>query len=236
MVKAVLNILRTYPTCDIERKSDKQIIRKNINPSELTEELLKSYATLHGDLVLVPKRLQGNAPYRQENDAITLTRDSLLPPAPAPMLSGFDNYPSLPSGSGDMYKIMYEREREEAKEYKRKYEDTLTELRRNEIELAGKKPDVIGDVVKSLAGFAPMFMGGGGGGALSLGATPQQEQKQPTMQPISDKRLSAIIGYWPKIDEALKDSLYKIVAAVLTNPENADAILSLLEEQETNPN
>lgn len=235
MIKSIITILRTYAACDVERANDKQIIRKQLNPTEVTEDLLKSYASVHGDLLIIPKRYVGTSPQRVESEAIHIPKSLLFPAVYQNNgLSGFDSLPvqNNTGGNDNMYKIMYEREREEAKEYKQKYEETLNNLRSKEIELAEKKPNIVGDLVQGLAGFAPMLMQSGG---LGLGSAPANPQPQPAqnMQPVTDKRLASIAGYWSKIDEPTKDNIYNIVAAILTNPSNANTVLSLLNETQT---
>ena len=77
MVTSILTILRTYPSCDIQRK-DGTLLRKQVPTLDVTEELLKSYVSVYGDLVIVPKKLIGNSPTRQEQEAITILKDNLI--------------------------------------------------------------------------------------------------------------------------------------------------------------
>jgi hypothetical protein len=224
MLKNIITILKAYPAVDIFRNSDKSVIRRQLYPNEITEDLLKSFASVHGDLYVMPKLMSGNSPRKVEDEAIIIPRN-LLVQAVHQTLSGFTDTP-VHNGNSDMYRIMYEREREESKDWKQKYENTLEQLRQKEILLAEQKPDVMGDVMKGLAGFAPLLMSQG---APALGSTPA---KPSNLQPINDNRLTAIIGYWPKIDENTKNNIYNIVAAILSNPDKAEAVFSVLNETE----
>lgn len=229
MVTSVLTILRTYPSCDIQRK-DGTALRKQVATSEVSEELLRSYVSVYGDLVIVPKKMMGNSPVRMEQEAMTILKDSFQGSATA--LSGFDTMPTPASGggNGELYRIMYDRERSESQEYKRRYEDTLSELRKLEVEHASNKKNLVGDIAQGLAGFAPYLMKGGMAG---LGEAPAEQPKPlPNMQPVSDKRLLAIIGYWPKLDEPTRQSVYNVVAALLGNPSKAEAALAAIDEGE----
>ena len=228
MLKNIITILKAYPAVDIFKNSDQTVIRRQLYPNEITEELLKSYAALHGDLYVMPKLMSGNSPRKVEDEAIIIPRNLILQSQTQP-LSGFSDPTPVQSGNSDMYRIMYEREREEAKDWKQKYESTLEQLRQKEIQLAEQKPDVMGDVMKGLAGFAPLLLNQGAG---SLGSTPQTPAKPTNLQPISDNRLTAIIGYWPKIDENTKNNIYNIVAAILSNPDKVEAVLLALNETE----
>jgi hypothetical protein len=227
MIKNIITILKAYPAIDVFKDSDKSVIRRQLYPNEITEELLRSYAVLHGDLYIVPKLMSGNSPRKVEDETMVIPRNLLVQTVPQ-TLSGLPDIP-VSSGNSDMYRIMYEREREEAKDWKQKYETTLEQLRQKEIALAEQKPDVMGDVMKGLAGFAPLLMNQGAG---ALGSTPQTPAKPNNLQPINDNRLTAIIGYWPKIDENTKNNIYNIVALILTKPDKAEAVLTVLNETE----
>lgn len=223
MVTSAVNILKTYPACDIFRKSDNVLVRKQVKADEVTEGLLKDYLNLHGDLYIVPKKMVGASPMSVREEAIILSKASAFPQAQNAFggLSGFDAQPTPGMGGGnDIYKILYDRERSESQDWKRKYEETLTELRKLEVESAASKNSTGDKLLTTLGSLGPalLSMGGGGGGSLGSTQQPQQPQQQQQLQPISDKRLAVIISAWTKMDDATKENAYNLIAALLENP------------------
>lgn len=245
MVTSAVNILKTYPACDIYRKSDNVLVRKQVKAEEVTEGLLKDYLNLHGDLFIVPKKMVGASPMAVREEALIITKASAFPQEQNGFqgLSGFESQPMPGMGGGnDIYKILYDRERSESQDWKRKYEDTLTELRKLEVESAGNKNSTGDKLMTALSGLAPALpalMGMGGGGALGGTQQPQQQQpqQQQQLQPISDKRLTTIVSFWAKMDEATKDNAYNLIAALIDNPspEAVQRALNGFEEESNYP-
>lgn len=245
-LSAVIQVIRTHPFVDIE-KIDGGIVRKHMPTSELSESTIRSYGAIYGDIRLVPKKLMGNAPLRLESEAIVVPKISVDPvPAPLPFtgLTGLGSpyQPQAQPATGEnVYKILYERANDEAKEYKRKYEDTLTELRKLEVEHAGSKGNVLGDIAQGLAGVAPLLIGKG---AAGLGEAPSQPvQQQPAVSPVKDKRLVNIVTYYNRLGEDGKQQVYELLALVFSEPGNAERAIRALngeiesdEEQESYPN
>lgn len=229
-----LSIARTYPYVDIDAEG--RTIRKHLNTGELTPELLRSYVVAHQQVTIVPKKLNGNSPIRLIGNAMTVDLGSIQNHQPRG-LDGFE--PSFPpvapapssrqSGSEDLYRILYENAREEAREYKRKYEDALNDKHKVELELAGNKNSVVGDIAQGLAGFAPMLMGSMGGG-VGVAGVPQQQQPQPApgLKPVSDVKLAAIIQYYNKLDDAGRQKVYELLAKVFADLSKIDQIISTL--------
>lgn len=208
-IQTALTIAKTFPSVDIE--ADGQIIRKNIDSGTLDDTLLRSYFNAHGSLTIVPKKKNGNAPIRLVGSAIVVDDAGRS-------LAGYEpNYipqpVSIPRGndSGDLYRILYENSKEEARDYKRKYEDALNEKHKVELELAGNKNSFVGDIAQGLAGFAPMIMGGMGGGVGVGSVAPSAPQP---LKPVTDTKLAAIIQYYNRLDAHDKDKVYNLLALV----------------------
>lgn len=233
-ISAAINVLQSYPYCDIEKR-DGTLLRKQVSTSEISEALLKSYATLNGDIRVIPKRLMGKAPLRIESEAI------LIPSSPEPPM--YQQQPLLglsgvgaqfSSTSNEMYKILYEKECKEKDDYRKRYEDTLSELRKLEVEHAGSKGSLMGDIAQGLAGVAPFIMGGKGGGALGE-APAASAPAQPQMTKVQDKRLVNIINYFSRLEEEGKAAFYNLFAKATERRENvskAIEVLSGLEDSE----
>ena len=227
---SVITILRTYPSCDIDRTSG-QPIRKNVTSTELTEDLLSSYTSVYGNIRIYPRVVRGAVSVRVESEMIELPgqKDAVSG------LSGVDSLPAVSSSGNmtEMYKLMYDNEKESSREYKRKYEDILTELRKLEVEHAGSKNSVIGDIASGLAGFAPMLMGGAG--VAGLGNTTTETKPaiaQTGFKPIDDKRLAAIIQYYQKLGEENKVKVYSLLAKVFGNLDAIDQIIQFIDQDE----
>lgn len=243
MVTSAVNILKTYPACDIYRKSDNVLVRKQVKAEEVTEGLIKDYLNLHGDLFIIPKKMVGASPMAVREEALIISKASVFPQAQNGFqgLSGFEGQQMPGMGGGnDIYKILYDRERSESQDWKRKYEDTLTELRKLEVESAGNKNSTGDKLLTTLGSLGPALLGMTGGGG-SLGGTQQPQQQQPQqqgqLQPISDKRLTTIVSFWAKMDEATKDNAYNLIAALIDNPspEAVQRALNGFEEESNYP-
>lgn len=221
-ISEVLVVLRSYPAFDIE-KADGTLLRRQVKTGNDTGELLQSYTRMHGRIRVIPKRKQGSAYVRDTGSTMEVS-DGM--PVGYP-LGGFDGgYQPAQLGytGGDMYRVMWENERENAREYREKYEKTLEELRKLEVEHASSKNSAIGDIVSGLAGVVPSLMGLDGGGAL--GSAPKQAQPA-NLQPVKDNRLLAIVSYYQKLDEPQKGKVYNLLARVF---QNIDSIDSLIEQ------
>lgn len=232
---AVIQIVKTYPFADID-KADGGVIRKHIPTSELSEDMLRSYGAIYGAIRIIPKRLMGNAPLRLDNEAISIPNVPQIEPLPATTLATSlgSPYSAQPTPQGEnVYKILYENAKEDAREYKRKYEDILTEIRKLEVEHAGSKNSFVGDLAQGLAGFAPLLMGKGMAGLGEASSTPEQPAQHVSQvgTPIKDRRLVNIVTYYNKLEEGLKQKLYELLSLALTSPEKIEkAIFSLQTE------
>lgn len=217
----ILGILRSYPAFDIE-KPDGTILRKQLRPGTDAEEILRSYAGMYGRLRIIPKRKQGNAFIRDTSSIMELGAGSESPSYP---LAGISQYHPVPAdNSGEIYRLMWETEKQNAREYRDKYEKTLEELRKLEVEHAASKNNMLGDIVGGLAGVLPSVIGSQ---TPALGAaTPQ-----PTggLQPVSDKRLIGIISFYNKLDESGKAKIYALLAKIFQNMQKIDDVISLID-------
>ncbi|NMC34840.1 MAG: hypothetical protein GYA36_20660 [Veillonellaceae bacterium] len=126
-----------------------------------------------------------------------------------------------------MYRIMWENERENAREYREKYEKTLEELRKLEVEHAASKNSAVGDIVAGLAGVVPSLMGLDGGALGTTAGKPQGAGQ--SLQPVKDNRLQAIVMYYTKLDENQKSKVYNLLAKVFQNINSIDSILEQME-------
>lgn len=218
----VLNIIKSYSHVDIE--SEGKIIRKHIPTSELQSGLLKSYVSIHGSINIIPKRMVGNAPMKVADEAIMVDKSSVETDVG---LGTIETASRSNSPESELYKIMYENAKEEAREYKRKYEDALNDKHKAEIELAGSKNSGFGDIAQGLAGFAPMLLGGGNQSA-PLGEANQGAEK-PKVEKKADPRLQAIVKNYSNLNDDNKDSIYALVIKALSNLEKIDEIISLMD-------
>ena len=73
-------------------------------------------------------------------EAVTLDQSTITPKA-VNGLNGFEMQHN--SNNGELYRIMYENAKEEARDYKRRYEDAISDKHKAELELAGSKNSVI---------------------------------------------------------------------------------------------
>lgn len=224
-IESAITIIQTYLFADID--ADGKTIRKHIDTKEITNSLLESFIDAYKSVTLVPKKLNGNSPIRLVGNSITVEAESKG-------LNGFNNIPAMPvpgpasSNSGDLYRILYENAKDEAKEYKRKYEDVLNEKHKVELELAGNKNSYVGDIAQGLAGFAPMLMGGMGGGVGMGGVGQTPTQPQPSIKPVTDVKLAAIIQYYNKLDDAEREKVYQLLAKVFGDISIIDSLISKL--------
>jgi hypothetical protein len=223
-----LSIAQTYPFVDID--ADGRTIRKHINPQELSIPVMRGYVQAHKQITIVPKKLNGNSPVRLIGNSITVDH-SEIPQYPirqhfAESLNGFDGAMQPNNGNSELYRIMYENAKEEAREYKRKYEDAINDKHKAELELAGSKNSVVGDIAQGLAGFAPMIMGGMTNGVAGMGnATPPPA---PALKPVADVKLAAIVKYYSTLDESSRQKVYDLLAKVFADISKIDKLLSTI--------
>lgn len=230
-ISEILVVLKSYPAFDLD-KVDGSNIAKQIIPDQNTEQLLQSYAKMYGRIRIFPKKQSGNAYVRNNNAIMEFSGSDSQP------LSGIsDSHPtyqpqiqSVPSGGGssELYRIMYEKAEREAREWKDKYDSTLSELRKLEIEHAGNKNSAMGDLMTGLGSVLPAIMNGGGG-ATALGSAPTQPA--PQVQPIQDKRLLGIITYYGRLHEDNKTAIYQLLVRVFQNMDKISDLISLLEDE-----
>lgn len=227
-LKDVLQVLKTYPTVDIETKD--KLIRRNISTSELSEALLRSYVSIYSIITIIPKKMTGNAPMKVPDEAITVSHKDLEGEGG---LSGIEAGLGVSSRSSspesELYKIMYENAKEEAREYKRKYEDALNDKHKAEIELAGSKGSGLGEIAQGLGSLAPMFLGMGGGSPQPLGEAQPQAQPQAHVAKKADVRLQAIVKHYSTLQEEEKEAVYSLLVKVFSNMEKIGEIVSLLD-------
>lgn len=222
-VGEVIAVLRTYPAFDVE-KPDGTPLRRQIKWGNETAELLQSYVRMYGSIRVIPKRKQGSAYIRDTGSIMEL---GSVQPNQNP-LGTFESGMHTPvAGGSDVYRIMWENERENAREYREKYEKTLEELRKLEIEHAASKNSAIGDIVSGLAGVVPSLMGVDGGSLGSTAGKPQGAGQQ--LQPLKDNRLQAIVMYYNKLDESSKAKVYNLLARVFQDINSIDSILEQME-------
>ena len=127
--------------------------------------------------------------------------------------------PQQSSGSGDLYKVLYDAKCNELIEANRKLEDERERRHKAELELSGSKNSVVGDIAQGLAGIAPMLISGMGGGA-GLAGTPapaQVQQATTRLQPVTDKRISSIVRHYATLDEASKQGIYELLDAIFAD-------------------
>jgi len=217
----ILGILRSYPAFDIE-KPDGIILRKQLKPGQDAEEILRSYAAMHGRLRIIPKRKQGNAFIRDTSSIMEL--GAVSDPLSYSLAGISPGQPSVADNSGEIYRIMWEAEKQNAREYRDKYEKTLEELRKLEVEHAASKNNVLGDIVGGLAGVLPSVIGGQ---VPALGSA--QPAPNNNLQPVTDKRLVGIISYYNKLDEQGKAKIYSLLAKVFQNMQKIDDVISLMD-------
>lgn len=223
----IVKIANSYPFIDIEANGN--IVRKNIKPSELSEDLLRSYVSLYDKLSIVPKRMVGSSPMRIVDEAISFDKASLNIKDVG--LSGFDELPQRSNGNGEMYKILYETAKEEARDYKRRYEEAIIDKHKVELELAGSKSGGLDGIISGLAGFAPMLLNQGAPASMPLGNVSQQPQQQAQVPvPVKrvDVRLQAIAKHYSSLDEATKDKVYAFLGKLFTDISKIDELNELI--------
>ncbi len=216
----VLNIIQSYSHVDIE--SEGKVIRKHLPTSDLTIDLLGSYLSIHGVLAIIPKKMMGNAPMKQTDETIMLNKSSVKG-------SGLGSIETATrptsSGESELYRIMYENAREEARDYKRKYEEAQNDKHKAEIELAGSKHSGLGEIAQGLAGFAPMLLGAGS----SSSPSPLGNTNQPAPVVKADPRLQNIAKRYAILTEEDKDSIYGLTIKALANLDKVDDIIAMLD-------
>jgi len=221
-IKDVLQILQTYNHVDIESKS--KVIRKHIATDELSEELLKSYLAVYGEITLIPK----NGSNKIVEQALNLDGSNVeYAPSLGSVNAPYQHRSTSPES--ELYKIMYENAKEEAREYKRKYEDALNDKHKAEIELAGSKSSGLGEIAQGLAGFAPMLLGAGNQSANALGNAPAAPQQQVQVTQKADVRLQGIVKHYNGLDEETKAKVYTLLTKVFSDTQKLDEVISLID-------
>jgi len=219
----VLNIIQSYSHVDIE--SEGKSIRKHLPTSELNSNLLSSYLSYHGKLTLIPKKMMGNAPMKLHEEALTIDKSSIIQ---STGLGSIESSSRSTGNESELYRIMYENAKEEARDYKRKYEEALNEKHKAELELAGNKNSGLGEIAQGLAGFAPMLLGGGNNqGAAPLGNTTPTTNDAGYKK--ADPRLQNIIKRYAGLSEDEKDSIYGLLVKAFSNLDKVDEIISIIE-------
>lgn len=204
-LRNALIIIKSYHSIDIENNG--VVIRKEIRTGDVTSDLLNSYLLAYGTITIIPKRLNGAAPTRLLNEKFDIE-----PESKTSGLNGISEpAPVITNHTSEMYKVLYENAKEDAREYKRKYEDAVNDKHKAEIELAGSKNSFIGDLASGLSGFAPMLMGGTPA-TPALGEVGETQHSEPT-----DVRLKAINNYYSKLDEPSKVKVYKLLVRVFSD-------------------
>lgn len=221
----IIRIARSYPYIDIEANGN--VIRKQIQPTELSEELLRSYVSIYDKLTIVPKKMVGSSPMRIMDEAISFDKKTLHITEEAG-LGGFELPQRSTSASSELYKIMYENAKEEAREYKRKYEDAISDKHKAELELAGSKSGGLDGIIQGLAGFAPMLLNGGAAAPQSLGDVPAQQPQQPVPVKRIDVRLQAIAKHYTSLAEDTKEKVYTLLTKLFTDITKIDELNELI--------
>lgn len=235
-INSTLNIIRSYPFVDIDK--GETIIRRHVATAELTPDLLRSYLEMHGQISIVPKRMNGNAPTRLAAESMTLNAakfagvgmGALDAIAPVQYNHHAPSNPAPSAGNSDVYRILYEQALADVREYKRKYEDAKEAQHKAELELAGNKNSMVGDIAQGLAGVAPMLFGGGGAPVAGLaGAPPATQPQAPTQPPRPvDQRTAAIVKHYSGLDDTNKQKVYTLLAKVFSDISRIDDILTKL--------
>lgn len=231
-VLAALNILKSYPLFDIDTLSG-ELKRKQLSPDMADENMIRGYVNMFGGIRLVPKKLIGASPMRLPSEAIEIRLTDLRPEYP--VRQGLNGYLDTPpptyqmsrnsdNSSAELYRIMWENAKEEAREYKRKYEEAINDKHKAELELAGKG-NGMGEV---LGAMAPALAGLMGGGAAGVGNVPHTPQTAPALQPIKDQKLGLIINYYNRLAPEDKEKVYNLLAKVFTDLSQIDTILEML--------
>lgn len=219
----ILVILRSYPAFDIDRP-DGTNLRKQVRPGADMEDIIRSYAGIYGRIRIIPKRKQGSA-YVRDLSSIMEYGQSAEQSLPLSGVSGVPfSVPSTGESASELYRIMWENEKQNAREYREKYEKTLDELRKLEIEHASSKNDVIGNVVGGLAGVVPSLIAGSQ--VPALGSAPAQPQN---LQPVTDKRLVGIVNFYNKLDDENKIKVYSLLVKIFQNLQKIDDIIALID-------
>lgn len=220
-LQSIIKIIQTYPFVDIERTGG-IMVRKHIETKELTEELIRSYVEVYGEIIIVPKRKTGNAFVRTEGENMTINRAQL--PAVGG-LNGFDQ-PVMGNENG-MYKVFYEQAKQENRDLQARNESLLSELRKLEVEYAGNKNSALGAITQGLAGIAPMFLNSSAAPLAGIQQQPAQ-QALPATTPIQDKRLVGIIQFYQKQDDPTKSKIYELLCKVFANLDGIDEVIGLI--------
>lgn len=233
-VSAALNILKSYPLFDIDTLSG-ETKRKQLSPDMADEKMIRGYVNAFGGIRLVPKKLIGASPMRLTSETIEIRVTDLRPEYPAQQgLNGMFDTPSPAyqmsrnhdNSNTELYRLMYENAKEEAREYKRKYEDAINDKHKAELELAGKgngMGEAFGAMVPALAGLMT-----GGGGAAGVGNVPRTPPAAPALQPIKDQKLGLIINYYNRLATEDKEKVYNLLAKVFTDLSQIDTLLEML--------
>ena len=259
-INQIISRLKQYPFFDIEKGGT--VVRKQVATDYINAELIADFIRQYGEMYFIPKRMKGNSPKQLIEHRIKIDAQGASAPAqqflqfdhqPAqqafaglgnPHSTMLNNYPQqyqpqqqqyVPqqsSGSGDLYKVLYDAKCIELIEANRKLEDERERRHKAELELSGSKNSVVGDIAQGLAGIAPMLLGGMGGGA-GLAGTPapapaQVQQAAPRLQPVTDKRIGAIVRHYSTLDEDSKQGIYEILDFIFADLSQIDKIKQTL--------
>lgn len=255
-INQIISRLKQYPFFDIEKGGT--VVRKQVATDYINAELIADFIRQYGEMYFIPKRMKGNSPKQLIEHRIKIDAQGASAPAqqflqfdhqPAqqafaglgnPHSNMQNNFPqqyqhSYPqhqqaSGNGDLYKVLYDAKCNELIEANRKLEDERERRHKAELELSGSKNSVVGDIAQGLAGIAPMLLGGMGGGA-GLAGTPapaQVQQAAPRLQPVTDKRIGAIVRHYSTLDEDSKQGIYEILDFIFADLSQIDKIKQTL--------
>lgn len=171
--------------------------------------------------------MSGNSPIRIQDEAVELSASD-FPKQYSQGLNGLDAQPQG-SGSGELYKIMYENARAEASEYKQKYEAALNDKHKAELEMVGSKSNWMEHIGPTLGPLAGVLLNAGA--PAGMGNIPQQQPVSmpapANLQPV-DPQLKAIVTYYNKLDAENKQKVYTLLAKVFTDLGRIDDVLDLL--------
>lgn len=233
---AILVELRKCLAFDLEENSGR-IIRKQVYPdNEDLEQLLRSMAKQFGTIRIVPKRKMGNASVRNTDNIMTYSEPSSLTDMGLSGINAVQPYvstqspmpmPMPTSGNNDIYRILWEQEKQNSREWRDKYEHAYNELNDKKIELAESKSSTMGSLIQGVGSVIPAFMGGMGGNGI--GQAPQQQQ-HGDFHVIKDKRLAGITVCYNGLPDEAKSKLYTLMTQIFQNPEILDTLIELSNE------
>lgn len=227
-LQEIIDKLRSYPAFDIEANGvvvQKQLYTDNTDIKEVVMCAADNFSRIR----LVPKNRVGNAFMRDTANSMSYQKKTVPEHQEAPA----DVSMQLPVGnnSSDFYRILWEQERANAREYKEKYERVYEDLHRKELELVENKNSIGASMISGLGSIAPMFMGGGGG----VGELPAQSHPQPQTTPGSkpiDKKMGQVVTCYMKQTEDVKKKLAKLFSNIFSQIELLDDFIDLTNKND----